>query len=528
MHQLSMSLQQSIWTLADRGWSNRRIARELGVDRDTVSRWRRRSPPNAAKVTLGSADGSPGPNAAKVTAGSEPAPTASPSPSGPPVPATNGDARSRSSCTEHTAQIQAGIAAGLTAQRIFQDLVADAGFAGSYQAVKRFVRRFRQEVPIPFRRIEVAPGAEAQIDFGTAAPITTPEGESFRPHLLRVVLSHSRKAYSEVFRRQTTENFIRGLENAFRALGGVPATLVIDNLKAAVRRVDWFDPDLNPKVREFAAHYGTVFLPTKPAMPRHKGKVEAGVKYAQSNALRGRRFASVAEQNHFLADWERTVADTRIHGTIRQQVGRLFEAVERPALKPLPDSLFPVFVEAPRTVHRDGHVAFEHAYYSVPPEYVGANVWVRADLRLVRIFNQRMEPIALHTRHEPGRFATDPAHIHSHKRRIVERGVEWMLQRAALVGTATGTWANSMYRQRGVEGVRVLQGLLALVEKHPPGQVERACARALEAGGWHLRDVREALDAPSPQVQFDFLAHHELIRPLDHYERLTPDCFDTP
>ena len=238
--------------------------------------------------------------------------------------------------------------------------------------------------------------------------------------------------------------------------------------------------------------------------------------------------ANIAEQNHFLADWERTVADTRIHGTIRQQVGRLFETVERPTLKPLPDSLFPVFVEAPRTVHRDGHVAFEHAYYSVPPEYVGANVWVRADLRLVRIFNQRMEPIALHTRHEPGRFATDPAHIHSNKRRIVERGVEWMLQRAALVGTATGTWANSMYRQRGVEGVRVLQALLALVEKHPPGQVVRACARALEAGGWHLRDVREVLDAPSPQVQFDFLRHHELIRPLDHYQQLTPDCFDTP
>ena len=65
------------------------------------------------------------------------------------------------------------------------------------------------------------------------------------------------------------------------------------------------------KSATFAEHYGTVILPTKPTMPRHKGKVEAGVKYAQNNAVKGRRFPSLAAQNLFLAEWERTVADTR-------------------------------------------------------------------------------------------------------------------------------------------------------------------------------------------------------------------------
>ena len=102
-------------------------------------------------------------------------------------------------------------------------------------------------------------------------------------------------------------------------------------------QADWFDPDLNPKLEEFARHYGTVVLPTKPAMPRHKGKVEASVKYAQNNAVKGRSFESLTGQNLFLSDWEKNVADTRIHGTTRQQVGRLFEAVERPALLPLPN-----------------------------------------------------------------------------------------------------------------------------------------------------------------------------------------------
>ena len=85
---------------------------------------------------------------------------------------------------------------------------------------------------------------------------------------------------------------------------------------------------------DFAKHYGTVVLPTQPARPEHKGKIEAGVKYAQNNALKSRTFTSLAEQNLFLSEWERSVADTRIHGTVRQQVRALF-ALERPALLPL-------------------------------------------------------------------------------------------------------------------------------------------------------------------------------------------------
>ena len=94
-----------------------------------------------------------------------------------------------------------------------------------------------------------------------------------KTHVFRIVLIHSRKAYSEVIYRQTTENFVRCLENAFWYFGGVPRTLVIDNLKAAVTKADWYDPDINWKVRSFCEHYGVAILPTKPGTPRHKGKV---------------------------------------------------------------------------------------------------------------------------------------------------------------------------------------------------------------------------------------------------------------
>jgi transposase len=162
--------------------------------------------------------------------------------------------------------------ARLSAQRIYQDLVSEQKFVGSYDSVKRFVRQLQQANPLPFRRMETEPGQEAQVDFGQGAWVVQ-DGRRRRPHVLRLVLSHSRKGYTEAFWRQTTENFIRGIENAFRHWGGVVPILVIDNLRAAVKKVDWFEPELNPKVISFCEHYGTVILPTKPAMPRHKEKV---------------------------------------------------------------------------------------------------------------------------------------------------------------------------------------------------------------------------------------------------------------
>ena len=162
------------------------------------------------------------------------------------------------------------------------------------------------------------------------------------------------------------------------------------------------------------------------------------------------------------------MADTRIHGTTRRQVGKHFAEVERAALLPLPLAPFPSFHEARRTVHRDGHVEVERAYYAVPPEYLAREVWVRWDSRLVRIFNDRMEQIAVHPRQEPGRFSTPPEYIASKKISGVERGAAWLLGRVTTrLGRKSTAWAEAMIEARGVEGVRVLLGLLSLAGRHP-------------------------------------------------------------
>jgi len=501
MNQLNVSLQHSITTLAAKGWSARKIARELGVHRETVGRYLQPEETESKPAIP--------PTGSEAASASKPAI----------VPAGYKPGRA-SQCAPLSAVIERGLLAGLSAQRIYQDLVAGHAFTGGYDAVKRFVRQLAHRTELPFRRMECAPGHELQVDFGQGAWVLA-DGHRRRPHLFRAVLSHSRKGYSEVVWRQTSESFIRCLENAFRHFGGVSATVVPDNLKAGVIQADWYDPEINPKLEEFARHYGTVILPTKPVMPRHKGKVESGVKYAQNNAVKGRRFDSLAAQNRHLADWEKNVADTRIHGTIRQQVGKLFEAVERPALQPLPAGLFPVFEEATRSVHRDGYVEFKKAYYSTPPEYVSRQVWVRQEARLLRIYNTRREQIALHTLAEPGKFTTDPAHLHSRKRHIIERGVDYLLDRCRLIGPLTGAWAEAMHQTRSPQSLRVMQGVLHLAGKHPAADLEKAARVATHHGTWRLRDLKRLLELPGNVVQMDFLETHPLIRSLEAY-RIEP------
>ena len=522
-NQLKVVKVHAILTLHEQGWSYRRIARELGIRRETVSRHIRLAESVAKPATVdqappGSVDSKP----ARALAGSSPPNTADLPCIAIGVETDGGSPNSASNCQLYRQQILAKLEQGLTAKRIHQDLQGDQGDQSpSYYSVLRFVRRLQGRRSLPFRRMECEPAAEAQVDFGTSAPVTQPNGKRRRPHVLRIVLSHSRKAYSEVVWRQTTENFIQCLENAFWNWGGSPKILVLDNLRAAVSKADWFDPEINPKVQSFCKHYGIVPLPTKPRMPRHKGKIERGIDYVKNNALKGHVFTSLEQENRHLQDWERSVADTRIHGTTRQQVIKVFQEVERPALKPLPATRFPFFHEAQRSVHRDGHVEVDKAYYSVPPEYLGRRLWVRWDSRLVRVFNNQMVQIAIHMKQESGRFSTQSIHIASKKIHGVERGAAHLMSKIRIIGPQAGRWSEAMIQARGIEGVRVLMGLLSLANRHPCEEIERACEIAVSHGAYRLRSIRQLINRHTPkQSQFEFIDEHPIIRSLSDYGQL--------
>ena len=285
-NQLKMAEIQAILALVGHGWSYRRISRELGVDRSTVRRY----------VRLAATDGAkPDPQAGTPALTGSDAPIGAAAESKPAMALTGSDGDSEAAAGPKPAMALTGFSEpigcrihlsaawpwreailqkldqGLCAQRIYQDLGSpEHGYAGSYHSVRRLVQKLSTRHEMPVRRMECDPGEEAQVDFGKGAPILGADGRRKTSWVFRIVLSHSRKGYSEAIFHQTTDEFLRCLENAFAHFGGLARTLVIDNLRAAVSRADWFDPELCPKVRSFAEHYGIAILPTKPYTPRHK------------------------------------------------------------------------------------------------------------------------------------------------------------------------------------------------------------------------------------------------------------------
>lgn len=216
--------------------------------------------------------------------------------------------------------------------------------------------------------------------------------------------------------------------------------------------------------------------------------------------------------------WETTVADTRIHGTTQKQVLKVFQENERRALSPLPRERFSRFQEGQRIVSRDGHVAVDKSYYSVPPEYLGRTLWVRWDSHLVRVLNDRMEVICTHVTQPLGKFSTLAEHIASEKISPVERGTEWLLGQVSHVGPHTRSWSHGLVAARGIEAVRVLHGLLNLAGKHRSEVLEKACETAHSYGEYRLATLRKLIEhTAGKQTEFDFLAEHPIIRNLSDY-----------
>ena len=258
-NRLAMDKVQAIKSLHASGMSERRIAETLGISRKGVRRHLGQESPKDTKAPTGEApSGSTDPKDTNAPTGSEGRQPSSKTCS------------SRSECEGFRELVIAKLELGLTAKRIHQDLQKEHGFEGKYSSVRRFVRQLIARPDFAFRRIEVDPGFEMQVDYGSGARCKDHQGTYRKTHVFRLVMSHSRKGYTEAVRRLTTESFIRSLENAFRSLGGVPKFVVFDNAKAVVSQADWYDPELNPKIVEFCRHYKTTLLPTRPGMPRHK------------------------------------------------------------------------------------------------------------------------------------------------------------------------------------------------------------------------------------------------------------------
>ena len=503
----SASMIQNIIRLSKQGVGQRGIARKLGISRNTVARYLAQEPGAPGLAPPQKADATHG--AAQVESGDFLG------------DATHGRLDRRSLCLEHLQFILDELSLGLSGRRIFQDLCDEEGFRGSYSSVKRFLRSLgkHRKPPLPFRRLQFQPGEEMQVDYGLGAPVII-NGRRRRVPVLTCVLAYSRRMYAEAMARQDTESFIRGIENAFRFFGGVTEKVCLDNLKAAVATADWYDPVLNPKIQAFADYYGTCFMPCHARMPRHKGRTESGVGHVQGNAVKGRCFDSIADENEFLRNWILRVADTRIHGTMKRQVIAMF-GEEKPALHPLPPMLSPCFREVLRMVHNDGHVEVDGAYYSVPPGELRKEVWVRTDGRAVTILRDAQTPLCVHPVVPRGETHAIPGHVPAEKIWGPGNGEPCALaQVEERIGAHAREWGRYIAPFRKAAMPKVLFGLLSLLKAYTAEEIDTACSFAIQYEMHGLDGVRRLLrHSPPRQGRLQFMQEGELIRGLDFYDK---------
>ena len=428
-----------------------------------------------------------------------------------------GRAPAASACEPYREVIEEAIARGRNAMAIWQDLVDDHGFTAGYASVKRYLARLRATAP-PEARVVIAtaPGEEAQVDYGEGPMVMNREtGKYRRTRLFVFTLGYSRKSVRLIVERSSTQIWAELHERAFRRLGGSVRVVVLDNLREGVIGPDTYDPAINPLYRDVLAHYGVVALPCRVRDPDRKGKVESGVGHAQKTPLQGQRFESVEEAQLYLDRWEAHWADTRIHGTTKRQVAAMF-AEEKPHLRELPVEPFRYYQYGERTVHLDGCVEVDAAYYGAPPGWIGRRVQVQWDGVRVRLLDPKNGLLLReHLRQERGRHRI----CEEDRPSRTPQTTEVLLRRGRAAGQYIGAICAQIHQQDGERGVRRILGVLSLAKKHGVALVDDAAKTALEMGAPNYRFLRRYLErrAPAPLTlrQVD-----PLIRQLSLYREL--------
>jgi len=522
---LEKAKQEQVIALGRLGWSLRRIEAATGVRRETAGAylrsagiflrspggWGRKAPAKPAnEVITGFSGSTPADNskpANEVITGFLP---------GVRLPEQGGKRPSGAS-EAYREMIELELIRGRNAMGIYQDLVDRHGFQSSYQSVQRFVRKLRGAVSPEARVIiETRPGEECQVDYGTGPLVRDPDtGKYRRTRLFVLTLGCSRKSVRLLAFRSSARVWAELHEKAFRRLGGSTRVVVLDNLREGVLSADIYDPRLNPLYRDVLAHYGVTALPCKVRDPDRKGKVESGVGHAQKTPLKGKRFESLEEAQAYLDHWEERWADKRIHGRTKRQVAAMF-AEEKPFLQPLPLEPFRYYQYGVRTVHLDGCVEVEAAYYGAPPGWIGHQVHVQWDAMFVRLLDPKTG--ALLREHLSGKRCGHRIRDEDRPRRTPPQLLQ-LLARAHKAGANIGAVCDAIHARQGELGMRRIQGVLQLVKRYGSAACDDACAAAQELRVPEYRFVRRYLER-SPQAPLSLKQVDPLIRELSQYRDL--------
>jgi transposase len=380
-------------------------------------------------------------------------------------------------------------------------------------------RAWRGKLDVVMRQDHRA-GEKLFVDYaGQTMPVVDRDtGEIREAQIFVAVLGASNYTYAEATWTQGLPDWIGSHRRAFAFLGGVPELVVPDNLRAGVSKAHRYEPDTNPTYQDMAAHYGVAVLPTRVRRPRDKAKVEAGVLLVERwilAALRRRNFFSLTELNAAIAGlleklnarpFKKLPACRRAH----------FEALDRPALKPLPAEPYEYAEWKKARVHIDYHVAVEGHYYSVPHALIKKQLEVRITENIIECF-YRGNRVASHRRsQQKGRHTTASAHMPEAHRQAGEWSPQRLSSWAAKTGPATEKLITTVLtsRRHPQQAYRSCLGILRLGKAYGDARLEAACRRALILSSHSYKSIESILkhrldDKPLAEQQ-------ELALPEDH------------
>jgi transposase len=350
----------------------------------------------------------------------------------------------------------------------------------------------------PAYRHRHSAGAEMQTDYaGQTIPLIDPDtGEVHAAQLFVAVLGASSYTFAVASLHQQLPDWIDGQVRALEYFGGTPGSIVCDNLKAGVAKALWFEPTLTATFAAMAEHYDTTVLPTRPAKPRDKGKVEGAVLIVERwiiARLRNQQFFDLGVLNAEIAKLLEM-----LNGKIMRHVGRsrreMFEEIERATLRPLPVERFEYAEWKTAKVHPDYHVAVDRNFYSVPHGLIGKKVDVRLTQRVVEIFHDHKR-VASHMRSsQRGFHITVNAHMPKAHQRYADRTPASLIERAARMGTNVQILVERMMsdRRHPEQGYRSAMGIVSMPPviapwRSRPSHTPR-CSRSSNRGS--IRPVR--------------------------------------
>jgi transposase len=394
----------------------------------------------------------------------------------------------------HRARIKHWWADGVQGTTIHAALKRNHGYTGSYSAVRRLLQQLAATEPVAATtRLDFAPGEAAQVDFG-AGPLIVDRatGELRKSWFFVMTLCFSRHQYAELVRDQTVATWLACHRRAFEWFGGVPARIIIDNAKCAIVRACWHEPVVQRAYAACAEGYGFRIAACPPRDPQKKGIVEAGVKYVKKGFVPLRTFRGLADANGQLRAWVIDEAGERCHGTTRQKPLVRF-ALERDLLIALPDVAPELATWAQVRVHRDAHVQFDKALYSVPFGLIGERLWLKASPTTVTVYAEHQQ-VATHGRQQrPGARSTVRDHLPPAAAAYRMRDPQWCLAQAGEIGPACHGVIEALFADRVLDNLRAAQGVLRLAGKYTAERLEAACERALAFGEPRYRTVKTIL-----------------------------------